>query len=119
MSRCFKDHFIIWQPKDSVGGDIYFFHTLDSDRYLLFVIDCTGHGVSGAFVTMLIKALQEQFVLENRDRDISPAKALEYFNISIKQLLNQDSLDSNVGLDIAIVLIDRDIQTILSICQEI
>jgi ABC-type amino acid transport substrate-binding protein/serine phosphatase RsbU (regulator of sigma subunit) len=107
MDRCFEDHFIIWQPKDSVGGDIYFFHTLDRDRYLLFIIDCTGHGVSGAFVTMLIKALQEQFVLENRDRDISPAKALEYFNISIKQLLNQDSVDSNVGLDIAVVLIDR------------
>jgi len=107
MSSCFKDHFIIWQPKDSVGGDIYFFHTLGKDRYLLLVIDCTGHGVSGAFVTMLIKALQEQFVLEHKDRDISPAEALKYFNISIKQLLNQEDFDSNVGLDMAIVLIDK------------
>ncbi len=45
--------------------------------------------------------------MEHKDIDISPAKALEYFNISIKQLLNQEDLDSNVGLDMAIVLIDK------------
>jgi hypothetical protein len=42
----FTDSFALWKPKDIVGGDIWFFERLkDEGEYLLFVIDCTGHGV--------------------------------------------------------------------------
>ncbi len=107
MQRCFREYFIIWEPKDIVGGDIYFFNEVGPDKYLLFVIDCTGHGVSGAFVTMLVKAIQEQLILEAKEKIDSPALILEYFNRSLKKLLKQETSHSNVGLDAGIVLIDR------------
>ena len=108
-NNCFKnyfsDFFTIWQPKDIVGGDIYLFEELrDKDECLLMVIDCTGHGVPGAFVTMLVKAIERQVVakIENdKNIDVSPAWILSYFNRKMKKLLQQESADSisNAGFD--------------------
>ena len=104
----FDDFFTIWEPKDIVGGDIYLFEDLNRDdtECLLMVIDCTGHGVPGAFVTMLVKALERQVVAKiNNDRysdiDVSPAWILQYFNKNMKKLLKQESKESisNAGFD--------------------
>lgn len=113
FNNYFCDHFAIWQPKDIVGGDIYFFEELrEEDECLLMVIDCTGHGVPGAFVTMMVKAIEEQIVAKiDRDNsiDVSPAWILSYFNKSMKKLLQQESLDSisNVGFDGAIIYYNK------------
>jgi len=48
------DSFVCWSPKDIVGGDIYFFNMIDEESMLLMVIDGAGHGVPGAFLTMLV-----------------------------------------------------------------
>ena len=101
----FSDYLTIWHPKDIVGGDMYLFEGLRSDdECLLMVIDCTGHGVPGAFVTMLVKAIERQikgYILNNPNEDISPAKMLSIFNKNIKHLLQQeeDTAISNVGFD--------------------
>jgi len=67
------------------------------------VIDCTGHGVPGAFVTMLVKAIEREIVanINSDDREVSPAEILSYFNQAIKKLLKQESSDSisNAGFD--------------------
>jgi len=105
MEAFFKAYFVIWEPKDIVGGDIYFFQRLDNSRALLFVIDCTGHGVSGAFVTMLAKAIVEQVDPQKMAVD-SPAALLGYFNRTLKQLLRQEGGHANVGMDAAVVFID-------------
>lgn len=105
LSSYFTDFFTLWQPKDIVGGDIYLFEELrNGNEALLMVIDCTGHGVPGAFVTMLVKAIERQVIAKiNNDLtiDVSPAWILTYFNKTIKTLLKQDSLDapSNAGFD--------------------
>ena len=106
MKAFFSDCFVIWEPKDIVGGDIYFFQRIDETRALLFLIDCTGHGVPGAFVTMLAKAIETQIDRE-KERINSPASLLGYFNRTFKQLLKQDQSHANVGMDAAIVLIDK------------
>ena len=100
------DYFVIWHPKDVVGGDIYLLEELrHDDEMILFVIDCTGHGVPGAFVTMLVKAIERQIVghILNTDDDepVSPAQLLGVFNRSIKNLLKQENSDSisNAGFD--------------------
>ena len=65
-------------------------------------IDCTGHGVPGAFVTMLVKAIETQIVARIKDGSLeaSPAKILEYFNRSIKTMLKQEKgSKSNAGFD--------------------
>lgn len=104
MRKYFKDQFVIWKPKDIVGGDIYFFDELQNDdECLLMVIDCTGHGVPGAFVTMLVKAIERQVIAEinSSDERVNPAKILSIFNQSMKHLLKQEGQESlsNVGFD--------------------
>ena len=109
----FKDYFAIWHPKDMVGGDIYFFEELrHKDECLLFFIDCTGHGVPGAFVTMLVKAVEKQIIskiLTNPDMDVSPAWIMGYFNNSLKKLLKQENAESvsNAGWDGGIIYYNK------------
>jgi len=107
METFFSDYFVIWEPKDIVGGDIYFFHRINETNALLFLIDCTGHGVSGAFVTMLAKAIEVQIDTE-KNGVTSPAALLGYFNRTFKQLLKQEQSHANVGMDAAIVHIDTE-----------
>jgi len=109
----FSDYFAIWHPKDTIGGDIYLFEELRcKDECLLMVIDCTGHGVPGAFVTMLVKAIERQIVGKiNSDEniDVSPAWILSYFNRKMKLLLNQHDKDSisNAGFDGGIIYFNK------------
>lgn len=101
----FSDCFSIWQPKDVVGGDIYMFESfVDRDACLIFSIDCTGHGVPGAFVTMLVKAVERNIVAHiagHPNKEVSPAYILSIFNKSIKHMLKQDEKNSfsNAGFD--------------------
>ena len=100
----FEDYLTIWHPKDIVGGDIYLFEELrDKNECLLMVIDCTGHGVPGAFVTMLVKAIERQITsrISHSDEIVSPAKILSIFNTSMKHLLKQEDENSisNAGFD--------------------
>jgi len=104
----FAEYFVIWHPKDIVGGDIYFFENFsEGEECILFVIDCTGHGVAGAFVTMLVKAIERQITsnIKLKDGIVSPAKMLSVFNKSMKSLLKQENDDaiSNAGFDGAII----------------
>jgi serine phosphatase RsbU (regulator of sigma subunit) len=104
FQKFFKEYFTIWTPRDMVGGDIYLLEELrDGDECIIMYIDCTGHGVPGAFVTMLVKALERQVIsqINLTQEEVSPAKILSFFNKSMKQLLKQEDLDSlsNVGFD--------------------
>jgi len=109
----FKDYFVIWHPKDTVGGDIYLFNELrNDDECLLMFIDCTGHGVPGAFVTMLVKAVEREIVSiikNNKDMVVSPAWVMQYFNKTLKKLLKQENKNSlsNAGWDGGIVYYNR------------
>ena len=112
FQKMFSDYFCLWHPKDLVGGDIYFFTQLrHEDECLLMVIDCTGHGVPGAFVTMLVKAVEQQIVagLKHREGEVHPHEILALFNQTLKRLLKQETLDSisNAGFDGAILYYDR------------
>ena len=118
FTNYFQDYFTIWQPKDIVGGDIYLFEELrNGDESLLMVIDCTGHGVPGAFVTMLVKAIERQVIskIENdRSIDVSPAWILSYFNKTMKKLLQQENKDSisNAGFDGGIIYYNKKTQVL-------
>jgi serine phosphatase RsbU (regulator of sigma subunit)/ABC-type amino acid transport substrate-binding protein len=105
LRQHFDDYFSLWYPKDVVGGDIFLFEELDEakEEVLLMVIDCTGHGVPGAFVTMLVKAIERQLVatIKRSGEVVSPARLLSIFNRSIKHLLKQEDEHSlsNAGFD--------------------
>jgi serine phosphatase RsbU (regulator of sigma subunit) len=105
LARYFSESYIFWKPKDTVGGDIYFVTELESkEEVLVMVIDGAGHGVYGAFITMLVKAIETQIVgdISVGKLERSPAKILEYFNQTLKMMLNQESPSlslSNAGFD--------------------
>jgi len=108
----FSENFTLWKPRDTVGGDIYFFEELrHKDEALLMVVDCTGHGVPGAFVTMLVKAIERNIVgyIKKSDEPVSPAKLLSVLNQSMKHLLKQHdkSAESNAGFDAGILYLNK------------
>ena len=115
LKPLFKDYFVTWIPRDTVGGDIWLFDDLrHKDECLLFFIDCTGHGVAGAFVTMIVKTIEREIVSKiksNKDNtiDVSPAWIMSYFNKTIKQLLSQEIKDSNsnAGFDGGIIYYNK------------
>lgn len=107
----FENHFVIWEPKDIVGGDIYLFERINDYEALLLVIDCTGHGVAGAFLTMLIKAVERQIITNiiTKKEKINTSNILKEFIDSMKFLLRQNSIDRdiNVGFDGAVMHINK------------
>ncbi|NPA11132.1 MAG: SpoIIE family protein phosphatase, partial [Epsilonproteobacteria bacterium] len=113
MSKIFKDKFIFWLPKDIVGGDIWGFDFLrNEDEALLLVIDCTGHGIPGALVTMIVKSLEKEIVeklKKHPEYDISPSIIMSFFNRQMKKLLNQyeKSSQSNAGFDGGIIYYNK------------
>lgn len=113
FKKYFSDYFVIWHPKDIVGGDIYFFEELkNKDECLVMVIDCTGHGVPGAFVTMLVKAIERQIITEinhEANETVSPAQILNIFNKTMKHLLKQEDKNSisNTGFDGQVVYYNK------------
>ena len=112
FKEAFEDYFIIYEPKDTVGGDIYQLIKINENEYILMVIDCTSHGVPGAFVTMLVKAISEQIILNLKEKTLlkNPAAILNFFNLAIKQILNQyenSETKSNVGFDGGIIYYNK------------
>ncbi|MBD3842065.1 MAG: SpoIIE family protein phosphatase [Campylobacterales bacterium] len=114
LKNYFDDYFVYWSPKDTVGGDLWLFDELRNDKEcLLFIIDCTGHGVPGAFVTMIVKAIEREIItniINNTIEDVNPATLMGYFNKTMKTLLKQDDPNSisNAGWDGAIIYYNQE-----------
>lgn len=106
MKKAFKDSFVIWKPRDIVGGDFFWLRQTD-DVTILAVGDCTGHGVPGAFMTMTVNAILHNIV-SNINRD-DPSIILKELHTRLKETLNKSSNPESVddGLDIAIFCINK------------
>ena len=96
--------FFIWKPKDVVGGDMLYIEPV-SDGVIVAVVDCTGHGVPGAFMTMIVSTNLKRIIRE--EIYSSPADILKQLNFLVKTSLQQDTeyAKSDDGLDAAICLI--------------
>ena len=108
----FPQSFLLWQPRDVVGGDM-FFAEFSGDRGLLAVLDCTGHGVPGAFMTMIASSTLSRIVRD--EKCCNPAEALQRLNTVIKHVLHQNHASklSDNGLDAAMCCIDFTARTLL------
>lgn len=102
------NHWLIWQPRDVVGGDIFHFSQRE-DGFLAILFDCTGHGVPGAFMTLIAESALEQALNQQGDRD--PAALMAAINQHIKHALNQhqngNRENSDDGLDGLILRYER------------
>jgi serine phosphatase RsbU (regulator of sigma subunit) len=114
------NHGLLWEPRDVVGGDAYFFR--ETPQGLVgCVFDCTGHGVPGAFMTLIALSFLEQ-TFEAQAPTMEPGEALTRMNRYIKRVLQQGVVDSdahgqgvkesNDGLDAAIFILHPDRQKI-------
>jgi len=102
----FPESFILYKPKDIVSGDFYWFTELE-DYYLIAAIDCTGHGVPGAFMSLIASTLLSEIV--NGRKIIVPSDILQELNNQIIKVLNQSDSDSSTrdGMDMSICRVDK------------
>ncbi len=108
LQKSVAKSFILFKPRDIVSGDFYWFAekpnvntSLNSKKIILVVADCTGHGVPGAFMSMIGDSLLKQIV---HDKEIhEPHKILDLLDIGVRNALHQDQTSQNDGMDISIV----------------
>lgn len=100
------NHFLLWEQRDAVGGDAYWLKPTEKG-FFLGVIDCTGHGVPGAFMTLIVTSLMEKAAM---DGTTSPAEILGRMNRLIKDALGQNDQDakSDDGMDCALCHVSAD-----------
>ncbi len=103
----------LWEPRDTIGGDLYWLSSSQlPGPFVLAVADCTGHGVPGAMLSLLVSNSLERIYANNTSED--PAKTLMSLDHYVRTGLNQDRPDSESddGCDAAVLRIDRDKHTI-------
>ncbi|MFQ1062859.1 biofilm regulation protein phosphatase SiaA [Bordetella trematum] len=100
-------HFVLWKPRDVVGGDFYVFRS-DGENCLMGIMDCAGHGVPGALMTMLARAAIDLAVSEMGPRD--PAGILTRTDSAIRAMLADAQLPRALATntDAALVYVDRE-----------
>jgi len=102
LKEHFTDAFVLFYPRDIVSGDFYWFDQLDEDHFILVCADSTGHGVPGAFMSMIGSTLLQDIV--TRQRITKPSEILTMLDKQIFSTLNQN-LElgvSNDGMDIVV-----------------
>lgn len=102
LKEYFSDAFIIFHPRDIVSGDFYWYDKFDEDKFILVCADSTGHGVPGAFMSMIGSTLLRDIVI--RQRISKPSEILRMLDNQIFSTLNQN-LElgvSNDGMDVIV-----------------
>jgi serine phosphatase RsbU (regulator of sigma subunit) len=104
-------HFVMWRPRDIVGGDFYLFLN-DGENFLLGIMDCAGHGVPGALMTMLARAAIDLAVAEVGRRD--PAAILQRTDAAMRAMLADAQLPRALAtnMDAGLAYVDRAARTI-------
>ncbi|MCR5453747.1 MAG: SpoIIE family protein phosphatase [Bacteroidales bacterium] len=123
----FPDGFIYFHPRELVSGDVYWFSEVKSQRppslfrrknaaeddgskLIMAVIDCTGHGVPGAFMSMLGDAFLNQII--NLQHIVKPDEILNELHKLVRATLQQETTENNDGMDAAIIVVDKAAHTL-------
>ncbi|MBN2662025.1 MAG: tetratricopeptide repeat protein [Bacteroidales bacterium] len=111
LANKLADHFILYKPRDIVSGDFYWMKEIGTS-IVVAVADCTGHGVPGAFMSMLGTAFLNEIVTENNAK--MPGHILNELRSKIKTSLKQTGKkdENKDGMDIAIYTINTDTNTL-------
>lgn len=106
LKETFKDAFIIFKPRDIVSGDFYWFDKYNDDKFMVVCADSTGHGVPGAFMSMIGSTLLQDII--TRQHITRPSLILKTLDSQLFSTLNQN-LElgvSNDGMDMVVCEID-------------
>ena len=109
INRVVDEHFVFFKPRDIVSGDFYWFEEAD-DKIFIAAVDCTGHGVPGAFMSLLGHDALNHTIISQGITD--PDKVLTYLDVDIRTILQQDRTANKDGMDMTICTIDTKTQTL-------
>lgn len=105
--------FVFYQPRDIVSGDFYWY-SIHGDKVFIAAIDCTGHGVPGAFMSMIGNTLLNEIV--NEAQIFEPEQVLKMLNEKVVNTLNQENKEqeafSEDGMDITFVCYNKTTKTV-------
>lgn len=109
MTDSFSKHFVIYKPKDIVSGDFYWKTQTktakDDNATLLAVADCTGHGVPGAFMSILGTRLLDEIIVD--EGEIRTNVILEKLDSGVQKALKQHEKNNTDGMDIVVCLFEH------------
>lgn len=110
LQSIFADSFTFFMPRDVVSGDFYWVSLPESTtgRIVFAVVDCTGHGVPGAFMSLVGDGHLNQIV--NIHGIYEPADILSHLDVAIQRTLNQQENNNKDGMDMAICTYDPQLQ---------
>src|SRR5690554_4300988 len=109
LAACLPEHFLLWEPRDTVSGDLYHVREFD-DGILVILFDCTGHGVPGAFMTLIMSAFMQGAINADSARD--PGGLLADIHRRVKTAMSQhegdvDDHHADDGMDAAVCWIEH------------
>ncbi len=105
IQKHLPENFILFKPRDIVSGDFYYFEQ-KNDKLILATIDCTGHGVPGALMTMLAAENLNE-IIQNKEIT-APDKILNELHKNIRKTLKQAETDNRDGMDMTLITIDHE-----------
>jgi serine phosphatase RsbU (regulator of sigma subunit)/HAMP domain-containing protein len=110
IERLLPESFVLFKPKDIVSGDFYWVSETE-DKVLFSAVDCTGHGVPGAFMSLIGANALNQIINEREDK---PANILNKLNKLSSEALNKSEEEVKVrdGMDLALCAISKDFKTL-------
>lgn len=99
--------FIFFKPRDIVSGDFYWFNEINN-KIIVAAVDCTGHGVPGALMSMIGNSLLKEIIVH--EGITNPQVILKFLNREIQTILKQryDDYSDHDGMDIALIEIDKE-----------
>ncbi|OJJ14740.1 hypothetical protein BKI52_41635 [marine bacterium AO1-C] len=127
MKQALPQHFIYYRPRDIVSGDFYWFAKteplplyadspdfqgnkllkgFENEKLILAAVDCTGHGVPGAFMSAIGDSLLNHIVFDRRLHE--PASILKALQDGVRKALRQDEIENKDGMDMGLVVIDME-----------
>ena len=108
VREALPESFVLYKPKDIVSGDFYWIDDSMKDITWIAAVDCTGHGVPGAFMSIIGYNSLNQIIVENKP-SVSAAAVLNRLKALVSQSLRQtqDGESSKDGMDIALCKIDK------------
>ena len=107
LHEAFTGSFVFYQPRDIVSGDFYWYEQVDTNRFIIVCADSTGHGVPGAFMSMIGTTLIKDICLRSGVQ--KPSQVLTTLDNEVRESLNQNveaSGGSNDGMDIIVAEVD-------------
>ncbi|OJJ15780.1 hypothetical protein BKI52_36265 [marine bacterium AO1-C] len=103
LKHMFEEHFVIYRPRDVVSGDFYWVGNAGRKK-IVAAIDCTGHGVPGAFMSMIGFVLINETV--NTRQIYCPGEVLEQLRVDLRKALRQEVTRNREGMDMALITVE-------------